>query len=180
MRDHLSIPDIDENTFIISDTHFGHKNIVRFCDRPMNHENIMLRNWENIVQDDDIVLHLGDVAWDDIDYWVEEIEQLPGRKLLIKGNHDHTRTLKKFAKIGIKVVEPFVQEFDGQKIFFSHYPDEMTDLDWDINIHGHIHNNTLQMEGLTLDKIYKNVSVEVMNYRPVRLKRILTELGLAV
>lgn len=171
---------IDENTYIISDTHFGHKNIINFCDRPRNHEEIMIRNWTSTVEHDDTILHLGDVAFADIDYWVKTLEWLPGKKILIKGNHDHTRTLKKFKKIGIEVISPFVQEFDGQKIFFSHYPDEMTDLDWDINIHGHIHNNGLQMEGLTLDKIYKNVSVEVMNYRPVRLQKILTELGLLV
>jgi calcineurin-like phosphoesterase family protein len=171
---------ITTETYIISDTHFGHMNIIGFCDRPRNHEEIMIRNWENIVQDDDTVLHLGDVAWADIDYWCDVLESLPGRKKLIPGNHDHTRTIKKFRKIGIEILEPFVQEFDGLKFLFSHYPDQYIEEEWDINIHGHIHNNPLHgafSPQVQPDKIYFNASVEVMNYRPVKLQDILTRLG---
>ncbi len=63
---------IDEDTLIISDTHFYHKNILEFepCrSAPMkidgfdDHEEWMIENWNNVVQPDDVVLHLGDFAF---------------------------------------------------------------------------------------------------------------------
>lgn len=47
-----------------SDTHFGHKNILRFCKRPWNTVEEMdeglIQNWNKVVGKDDIVFHLGD------------------------------------------------------------------------------------------------------------------------
>ena len=174
---------IDENTFIISDTHFGHHNIVRFCDRPLDHESLMIRNWEMKVQPHDTILHLGDVAFGkprDIHFWAEILKELPGRKLLIKGNHDHSRSMKIYKGI-FEVVDPFIQDFSDVKIYFSHYPDHPIKNYWDINIHGHIHNNPLMGEFspvVDMEKIYENVSVEVTNYQPIRLSSILSKWGI--
>jgi len=135
----------------------------------------MLRNWANTVTSADTILHLGDVVFSNVDYWIEELSHMPGRKLLIKGNHDHSRTVKKLKKV-FEIIDPFVQEFDRDKIFFSHYPDQKFEVDWDLNIHGHIHNNDytkLREHGRT----YYNASIEVMGYRPVTLRSILLELG---
>jgi len=173
---------IDENTYIISDTHWGHKNIIRFCNRPMNHNFIMLDNWARVVQEDDTILHLGDVALGsrkEIYDWAYLIKELPGRKLLIKGNHDHSSSMKIYKGI-FEVVTPFVQEIGGWNILFSHYPDERISQEWEINIHGHIHNNIMQGNFspiVDLHKIYENVSVEVINYTPIKLSSILTKLG---
>ena len=171
---------IDENTWIISDTHFGHKNIIRFCNRPFNHEDVILRNWRESVQGGDLILHLGDVAFGnkrEIYSWAEEIKYLPGRKLLIKGNHDHSSSMKVYKGI-FEIIDPFIQEFSGVKFYFSHYPDHPTTEYWDINIHGHIHNNPLNSKfspSVNPDGIYENVSIEVTNYYPVRLGSILTK-----
>ena len=174
---------ITKDTWIISDTHFGHKNIIRFCDRPHNHEDVMIHNWKMTVNPDDTILHLGDVAFGnpkEIYYWANIIkEELPGRKFLIKGNHDHSRSMKIYKGI-FEVVDPFVQDFSDVKFFFSHYPDHPTSMEWDINVHGHIHNNPLRGEFspmVDLDKIYENVSIEMTNYAPIKMEKILMKWG---
>jgi len=52
---------ITNKTWLISDTHFGHKNIVQYQQRPESHEVIMLSEWIDAVGEHDDILHLGDV-----------------------------------------------------------------------------------------------------------------------
>lgn len=136
-----------------------------------------------MVGKDETILHLGDVAFGnkkDIWAWAEIIKWCPGRKLLIKGNHDHSSSMKIYKGI-FEVVEPFVQEFSDVKFYFSHYPDHPISDQWDINVHGHIHNNPLRGDFspmVDMNKIYENVSVEVTNYAPIRLSSILQKWGI--
>src|ERR1044072_3822786 len=56
--------DIDPaNTWVVSDTHFGHENIVGYCARPLDHDQVILEQWRAHVPDDATVLHLGDLCW---------------------------------------------------------------------------------------------------------------------
>jgi calcineurin-like phosphoesterase family protein len=79
-------------TYFTSDQHFGHLNIIRFCDRPfpgvdaMNSRLVEL--WNETVTDDDTVWVLGDVALGALDESLAHIGRLAGRKLLVPGNHD--------------------------------------------------------------------------------------------
>src|SRR6185369_15629274 len=115
------------DTWIISDTHFGHKNIVKYCSRPMNHENIMIKNWNGVVWPEDAVLHLGDlmVWYGDTEDMQEQIKTLNGKKSLIKGNQDKAKE-SFFQKLGFQLVDPITQKIGARKIHFTHYP--MTDL----------------------------------------------------
>jgi calcineurin-like phosphoesterase family protein len=82
----------DMTTYFTSDQHFGHLNIIRFCDRPfaglsaMNARLVQL--WNETVTDDDTVWVLGDVALGALDESLAHIGRLAGRKLLVPGNHD--------------------------------------------------------------------------------------------
>ena len=143
----------------------------------------MIRNWYNTVAPEDTILHLGDVAFGNkeaIYNWAQTIKRLPGRKLLIKGNHDHSSSIKVYKGM-FEIIDPFVQEFSDVKFLFSHYPDEHISGEWDINIHGHIHNNPLGGKFspvVDLEKIYENVSVEVINYTPIKLSSIFSKWGI--
>jgi calcineurin-like phosphoesterase family protein len=164
---------IDLDTFIISDTHFRHKNIIRYCNRPMNHDLIMAENWNKNVGQNDTVLHLGDVAtwYGDTSDSVDILLSLHGKKLLIMGNHDKLGA-KWYEDLGFKIIDPQSIKFKGLGLVrFSHYP-ETENLNWSINIHGHIHNNGYPPNANPA-KDYRNVSVEVMAYEPVRLRDIL-------
>jgi calcineurin-like phosphoesterase family protein len=186
---------IDLNTWIISDTHFGHDNIVKFCKRPVYHNELMVTNWFETVKPEDTVLHLGDVGFGryaDIfmgggSNVLKNIPgnqfELPGKKFLIKGNHD-TKPNYYYEGFGFEIVEPFsTSEFRLGKgpsfVYFDHDPLAVTMADdhdfWestDVIIHGHIHNNGYH-PNCPEDIDYRNVSVEVMDYKPVRLRDIL-------
>lgn len=164
---------VTPTTWIVSDTHFGHKNIVKYCNRPMHHNSLMIAKWNKHVADDDLVLHLGDLAvWygDTEEYWLGVASSLPGKKYMLRGNHDKRKD-KTYAEYGWTVIPEFIQDIgvNGQRVLFSHYPDETRIGDWDINIHGHIHNNDLDPRLAATKRRYVNVSIEMMDYRPVRL-----------
>ena len=159
------------DTYIISDTHFGHANIIKYCDRPENHDEIMERNWWRTISIDDEVLHLGDLSFEKNS---NRVSRLPGKKFLIKGNHDHKSDLW-YHEQGFTLMPKRVYFQQGpRKILFTHYPEDNFIIPWNINIHGHIHNNgyvTKEEKG----RLFINVSVEVMDYTPTKLRDILKE-----
>ena len=130
------------NTWIISDTHFGHKNIVKYCNRPKKHNDIMRQNWIELIAEDDTVLHLGDLFMGRKADAISWIDNLPGDKYMIRGNHDK-QNLHWYADRGFKLVGEFGRLYwhdAAHRVCFSHYPEDQK-LDWGVNIHGHIHNN---------------------------------------
>lgn len=170
---------VSPDTWIVSDTHFGHKNIVKYCNRPMHHNSLMIAQWHKRVADDDVVLHLGDLTiWygDDAEEWLEKAGSLPGQKYMLRGNHDKWKP-KVLEAHGWTVIPEFVQELEYKqnlkRVLFSHYPDVTRIGEWDVNIHGHIHNNELDPKLAATNRRYINVSIEVMDYKPTRLKDIL-------
>lgn len=78
--------------FFTSDLHFGHKNIIRFDNRPFSTveemDEALIRNWNAKVSDEDTVYVLGDISWYNDAKTSEIINSLHGHKILIKGNHD--------------------------------------------------------------------------------------------
>ncbi|MCX6253807.1 MAG: hypothetical protein NTV31_04940 [Bacteroidia bacterium] len=51
-----------EKTFLIADTHFGHKGIIEMCNRPFQNmramNRYMIRRWNECVKEDDLVFFL--------------------------------------------------------------------------------------------------------------------------
>jgi calcineurin-like phosphoesterase family protein len=165
---------VTPDTWIISDTHFGHRNIIKFCDRPKDSDWLIESNWVDVVGPDDDILHLGDVMVWYNDEWMDvaktTLANLPGNKYFIRGNHDKM-SAKEFAALGWTEVDEFTADFDI-RILFSHYPDHYRVGFWDANIHGHIHNSPYDPK-YSLYGDYRNVSVEVMNYRPWKFSDIM-------
>src|ERR1043166_3748012 len=165
-----------DDLWVTSDPHLGHENIIKFANRPQNHEELILDNWRNLVKEDDTILHLGDVVWRKPK--LDLFSDLPGKKYLIKGNHDSRITVGAFNKRGFTVIEPFVWK---DYIAFTHRP--ITDLwpapdnntKWHINVHGHLHGGTSIHEDdgqPILGKWYVDMSVEAWNYKPATLQQI--------
>lgn len=182
--------DIDPaNTWVISDTHFGHDNIVGFCHRPDDHEQAIIANWRKVVPDDGTVLHVGDLCYGsnggNTRFRRLTSRELTGeRKLLIAGNHDNQR-YSFYRDCGFKLARPFAITYgdpDKGQMFdvsFSHYQwsddEEGRPMNpWDVRIHGHIHNNGYTRDGFVpFLKQHINVSVEQIRYTPVNLKLLL-------
>jgi calcineurin-like phosphoesterase family protein len=166
---------MNKETFVISDTHFGHANIIKFVDKNNNNirpfsdveemDSYMIEKWNSVVKDGDRVYHLGDVVINR--RCLPILDKLNGKKVLIKGNHDIFRLrdyVKYFDDIRAYKVIP---EYG---IIMSHIPIHPESLKrWKLNIHGHLHNNKLD------DPKYKNVSVECINYTPLNLKELTNE-----
>ena len=172
------MPTFNNQTWLISDTHLGHDNIIKYCARPENHEDQILDAWEDLIAEDDVILHLGDVWFGrgtNPARWAELISNLPGKKYLVLGNHD--KSSKRFyTEAGFEIIPPFVQD----SVAFTHYPIKgyvkekylpPAGEEWNANIHGHVHNNvTYGPEGRIIGgKTYINVSVEMTDYKPIRI-----------
>lgn len=73
--------------FFTSDTHFGHVNIIKYCNRPFGSvpemNAAMIAGWNRHVGPDDTVYHLGDFALGPKVLWPEYRRQLNGRIVFI-------------------------------------------------------------------------------------------------
>lgn len=82
------------NVYVTSDTHFGHKNILQYnsdtrpWDTVEEMDDGLIKAWNAYVGNDDIVYHLGDFAFCGFQRAMEIANQLNGRIVLIRGNHD--------------------------------------------------------------------------------------------
>lgn len=138
------------NVWFTSDLHFGHKNINKFRLEVAHETDNRLRivsDWSNLVTKRDDVYVLGDAAFN-MDT-VGEFFDLPGRKFLVRGNHDELDTqvyLKYFSAVyGLKKYKEF---------WLSHAPIHPNELRGKINLHGHVHYQSVP------DKRYFNMCVE--------------------
>mgnify|MGYP001236514991 FL=1 len=165
--------EITLDTWIISDTHFFHENIGRYCNRPKNWQDLIIKNWNDLVSPDETVLHLGDFALGNKGNFDLLTGMLSGRLFLIQGNHD--RISKSYCEThGVTLIKNSlnVQISDQMKLIFSHRPIVPLEDGW-INLHGHVHNVPPPPEGSNLGPNHINMSVEVREYRPWRLGDIL-------
>ncbi len=156
--------------FYISDTHFGHENIIKYCNRPFQNVEEMneriINNWNSVVGKDDIIYHLGDFAFKNSKI-TDLVKRLNGTIYLIKGNHD-SKNVEYYNKFGF-IVLPTRTLIEDKKLILSHKPIPDTDIPKGyINVHGHIHNNPLEGEEFS-NKLHKCVSVELINYTPIEL-----------
>lgn len=151
-------------TFLISDTHFGHERILEFepvraelAKTIQEHDEELVARWNRTVRPKDTVWHLGDVLFGAHNFGI--LGRLNGYKKLVKGNHDHfnaNRYLEHFAD-----VQGAVKMDD---LLFTHIPiHESQKYRFRGNVHGHLHSKTLD------DPFYFNVSCERINFTPIPL-----------
>lgn len=147
------------NVFFISDLHLGHEKILEFSPRRggtnvIEHSEWLVNQWNKRVGKKDIVYVLGDVCFKKghLHYLV----QMNGKKNLILGNHD---------EFPISTYQIYFNKIHGitkyKGFWLSHAPVHPNELRRKMNIHGHVHNNTIRRasDGF-LDRRYINVSVE--------------------
>lgn len=132
------------NLWFTSDTHFGHKNILKFCpetrlgDDVQEHDEILIQNWNKQVKPEDTVFMLGDCFFHrDPVRVVNILRRLPGEKHLIYGNHD--QVIRKNPNVQRQFVT--IQEYlelhmsKRQMVVLFHYPM----LEWNKMHHGAYH-----------------------------------------
>ena len=186
----------DQKLFFTSDLHVGHKNVLKFCNRPFldikDMSKGLIENWNRVVGENDIVFDLGDMFWFDSRHDVKKfVEQLNGFIYKIPGNHDMDckRLFELCLTNKITVLDDsnvVWVEREGQKtveIWLSHFP-LATWPHWthgSLNFFGHIHSgpltdNMVDIPGKDLNlKAGQQYDVGVDNndYTPVSLQYIL-------
>lgn len=164
--------------WFISDTHFGHSNMLKFKNddgtpvrgfkTTFEMDETMIQNWNSVVKDNDYVYHLGDVTFRYDGYFNNIMSRLKGHKRLIVGNHDRLKNPNLFH--WFEKVE-YWKGFSKENFTASHMPQLLDALrDGAFNVHGHTHGRSRK------EKNYINVCVEVRNYTPVHMDTILEEI----
>lgn len=187
----LEINTTQTKVFFTSDTHFGHSNIIKYCQRPFNSaehmDEVLINNWNEVVSPQDIVFHLGDFCFGSDKEWIKILQRLNGTKYLILGNHD----LKKIANSN-QIKDYFADinmqmrlVVDKQKMLLNHYPflcfEGGYQNVWQLfgHVHSSKHSTGLDKERLVhLFPTQYDVGVDNNNYRPVsfaQVSQIITE-----
>lgn len=165
----------DKKVWFYADPHFGHKNVIRYCNRPFNNISDMntqlIKNYNKLVSNNDVVYILGDLSFLNTTSTAEIVKALKGYKILIKGNHD-LKSNTAYRKMGFIEVYNRPVLFSTQYIL-SHEPiiDDLYDKSGFINIYGHLHNNTINNSNMKFC-----VSVEMTDYKPISFEDIKKEL----
>lgn len=152
-----------QKLFFTSDLHFGHRNVINFCDRPFSNEKEMgeslINNWNETVSENDVVFVLGDVFWFNDSRSIKKcLDKLNGKDIyIIPGNHDDFSGYHRVEDPRIHLCQDVVvawieaEDFENRhwdrkkyEIWMSHYP-MMT---WPhrenktIQLFGHIHSKS--------------------------------------
>lgn len=174
-------------TYFTSDTHFYHKNIIKYCSRPwkttheMNEGLITL--WNQIVKPEDTVYILGDFSFHNSNERIKQLtNRLNGNKILIKGNHDNKIKETNYKELGFVNLlnsEKIYLE-DGTQINISHYPyknegdhtkierfyDKRLSDDGNWLLCGHVHTSWKRKKRMI------NVGVDMWGFQPISLDLI--------
>ena len=144
-------------TFVTSDLHFGHKNIMTFCPQTrarfrddvdyMN--NAMVIEWNDRVNPEDTVYILGDVAFMSGSDAGRMVNRLNGTKILVEGNHDRKNLQDATFRRAFAEIHKYLDiVYDGHNIIMFHYPI----AEWDrmhrgaLHFHGHLHGGASGLE----------------------------------
>lgn len=161
-----------EKIWFIADSHFFHKNVIDYCNRPFlsieEMNSTLIYNWNKIVKNNDRVFMLGDFALCGKDKIIEIGNQLKGRKILILGNHEGA-SLKTYYEAGFEMVYKYPIYFNNW--ILSHMPQPNCPC---VNIHGHLHQINVDdcLDFEKGKKPYINVSADKINFTPISLKEI--------
>lgn len=190
----------DQNIWFTSDLHFGHKNVIRFCERPFEDIKEMgeklIENWNQYVKENDVIFVLGDVFWFNDSHSIKKVlSQLNGIIYIIPGNHDDFTSYHRVVDnpsiiLCDDIVQVFLESEDNRwckkiiELWLAHYP-LMT---WPhrengaIHLFGHIHSTPEGREGvdqdLHLHPTQCDVGADYWGYKPVQFEKILEKMNI--
>lgn len=168
--------------YVTADTHFGHENIIRYCNRPFkekNHmDNELIRRWNETIKPEDIVYHLGDFCFGDERKALTYFQRLRGNIKIIP-SIDHDKSWSKNFNIAnyhflsgttVELYPPIYEiKYNKMRFILCHYPIEF----WSkkhygsIHLHGHSHGHSTKRENRY------DVGVDCWDFYPVSLEKIL-------
>lgn len=164
--------------WLTSDTHFNHKNVIKYCNRPyqtvedMNER--LINNWNERVGIDDTVFHLGDFGFGNASKLADIRIRLNGRIFFVLGNHDLSISKSQWQHtVGMTGV---YGSYELEEFLLYHYPKESPEGD---KTKGKLQRPPIEFEGWCLTgHVHEhwriknkclNVGVDVHDYRPLSL-----------
>jgi len=179
--------------FVTADHHFGHANIIKFCNRPFKNadgmDKAMIRAWNLTVGHDDTVYHLGDFTLtDSLSPWIHALNF--ARLYIVPGGHDYRwmATFKQDIDFRIQILDPLItleipcNDKYPRVVVLCHYPM----LSWDrshygsLHLHGHSHctisggmSGDTQLPPNQVNGKRVDVGVDCWNFTPINLDNLL-------
>lgn len=146
-----------KRVWFTSDTHFWHRNIIKYCPNSRGHfaneiemTEHLISAWNSRVESNDIIYHLGDVAFGKPAKATEILECLKGIKILVRGNHDlHYLKHSAFIDMWDDIYDSYLEiEIDNIPVTLCHFPL----VEWDrmhygaFHLYGHVHGKRMGKE----------------------------------
>ena len=183
-------------TWFTADTHFGHGNIIKHCQRPFlsdAEENLALEsasgNWKvsaetvrrhdqhlidtinSLVQPNDTLWIIGDFCWGDLENAERYRQSIRCRDVgLVWGNHDS----RSIASLFEKTIDQGMVKISGQNIWLNHYPMRS----WNKSFHGswhlygHVHGRLMREDSEQPWMLVRDVGVDACGFRPVEFDEV--------
>lgn len=147
--------------WVISDLHLGHKNILKYSGTlrggttSEEHDQWIIDQWNSVVKKADVVYILGDAAFS-LDAY-KKLKKMKGQKVLVRGNHDINN---------VRHLVDYFSDIQGiisyrGTFWLTHAPIHPQELRGRINIHGHVHQNSILGPDGQPDPRYINACVEM-------------------
>ena len=168
-----------KNIYFTSDHHFGHKNIIRFTDRPFatveEMNETLIQNWNNKIRPNDDVYHLGDVALCHQTELAAILNRLNGKIHLIKGNHENAALgcakqfewIKDYYELTVEDAEA---KGGKQKIVLLHYAMRVWNKSHHGSYHLYGHSHGTLPDDATMRSI--DVGVDTHNFAPISYQEV--------
>ena len=179
-----------------ADTHFGHGNIIKFCNRPFlseeeqalsktdprgswrvsqqtirRHDNAILDAINALVGPKDQLWILGDFCWGKYPEAERYLRRITCKKVnLVWGNHDN----RSIGDLFHREIEQGMINVEGQRIWLNHYPMRS----WDGRFHGswhlygHVHDRMSEEDRQSPELLTKDVGVDACDYQPISFSQL--------
>ncbi len=179
----------EDKLFFTSDPHYGHENILKYCHRPFSsieeHDEELIRLWNETVPEDGIVFILGDIGFCSETYLKTILNRLNGKIYWIIGNHDWRRITPGIMNCFECITQQMVITVDNKLVYLNHfpflcYPD--SDRHPVYQFFGHVHSGPLSGSSdisrlVHLNKRQYDVGVDNNEYKPISFQDIMKKIG---
>ena len=134
------------------------------------HDETIIKNYQDLVKPTDDFYFLGDFALCDVYEAEKLIRRLPGNKFFIKGNHDHHKksNVDLYKKYGTYLGHMNEIKIDGQLIVLCHYGMRV----WNKSHHGSWHLYGHSHGSLPEHNKSFDVGIMLWDYKPVSFEQV--------
>jgi len=166
--------DLTGEEFISSDCHFGHANVITYCNRPFFHsfemDEVLIYKWNQAIGPDDTIIINGDFAFKGTDFKTQMLQRLSGYKVLVKGNHDSGRDA--MIRFGFNEAHLMARGklWDGRTYIMTHIPLRGLEKEADVLLCAHVHDRWC----FAAPNHY-NVGCDQWDFQPQRVKTVLEQ-----